>query len=84
MNRWAEHFREALNEEYLSCNDQGKLDLALNTEESDKGENSETPTCEETEESIKKLKNGRAPGEDNIIPEIIKYGGKQLAKYYTN
>ena len=65
---------------YLSCNDQGKLDLALNIEESDKGENSEMPTYEEIEESIAKLKNGRAPGEDNIIPEMIKYGGKQLVK----
>ena len=38
------------------------------------------PTYEEIEESVKKLKNGRAPGEDNIILEMIKYGGKQLAK----
>jgi len=53
--------------------------------ESDKGENSEMPTYEEIEESIAKLKNGRAPGEDNIIPEIIKYEGKQLVKKnYTN
>jgi len=80
MNRWAEHFREALNKEHPRCNDQGKLDPALNIEESDKGENSEMPTYEETKESIKKLKNGRASGEDNIIPEMIKYGGKQLVK----
>ena len=80
MNRWAEYFKDALNKEYPSCNDQGKLDLALNIEESEKGENSEMPTYEEIEESIAKLKNGRAPGEDNIIPEIIKYGGKQLVK----
>jgi hypothetical protein len=83
MNRWAEHFREALNKEYPSCNDQGKLDLALNNEESDKGENSEMPTYEEIEESIKKLKNGRAPGEDNIIPEMIKYEGETTGKKIT-
>ena len=38
------------------------------------------PICEEIEESIAKLKNGRAPDEDNIIPEMIKYGGKQQVK----
>ena len=80
MNRWAEHFREVLNKVYPSCNDQGKPDPALNIEESDKGENSEIPTYGEIEASIKKLKNGRAPSEDNIIPEMIKYGGKQLVK----
>jgi len=38
------------------------------------------PTFEKIDESIKILKNGRALGEDNIIPEMIKYGGKQLIK----
>jgi len=80
MNRWAEYFKDALNKEYPSCNGQGILHLALNIEGSDKGETSEMPTYEEIEESIAKLKNGRAPGEDNIIPEMIKYGGKQLVK----
>ena len=32
MNRWAEHFKDALNKEYPSCNDHGKLDLELNVE----------------------------------------------------
>jgi hypothetical protein len=41
------------------------------------------PTYKEIEESIKKLKNGRAAGEDNIIPEIIKYGGKETVKKIT-
>jgi hypothetical protein len=80
MNRWAEYFEEVLNKEHLSCNDNGNLAPESNTEGSDEDENSEMPTYGEVEESIKKLKNGRAPGEDNIIPEIIKYGGEQLAK----
>ena len=54
--------------------------LELNIEGSDEDENSEMPTYEEIEESIKRLKNGRAPGEDNITPEMIKYGVKQLAE----
>jgi len=40
------------------------------------------PTYEEIEVSIKKLKHRRAPGEDNIILEIIKYGGKQPLKKF--
>jgi len=80
MNRWAEYCKDALNKEYPSYNDQGKSVLALNIEETDKGENVEMPTYEEIEESVTKLRNGRASGEDNIIPEMIKYGGKQLVK----
>ena len=71
MNRWAEHFKDTLSKEYPSCNDHGKLDLEINIEGSDEDENSEMPTYEEIEESIKRLKNGRAPGEDNITPEMI-------------
>jgi hypothetical protein len=84
ITRWAEHFKDALNKEYPSCNDQGKLDLELNTEGSEEDENLEMPTYEEIEENLKKLKNGRAADEDNIILEMIKYGGKELVKNYTN
>jgi len=40
MNRWVEHFKDALNKEYPSYNDQGKPDLELNIEGSDEDENS--------------------------------------------
>jgi len=49
MNRWAEYCKDALNKEYPSCNDQGKSDVALNTEESVKGENVEMHTYGEIE-----------------------------------
>jgi hypothetical protein len=75
-NRWAEHFEEALNREHLSCSGRGNPAPGSNTQRSDE----EMPPYEEVEASIRKLKNGRAPGEGNIIPEMIKYGGKQLAK----
>ena len=80
MNRWAEHFKDVLNIEHPSCNDHEKLDPESNIEGSDEDDNLEMPTYEEVEDSIKKLQNGRAPGEDNITPEMIKYRGKQLAK----
>jgi hypothetical protein len=80
MNRWADHFKNALIKEYPSCNDYGKPDMELNTEGKDEDANREMPIYEETEEIISKLKNGRAPGEDCIIPEMIKYGGKQLTE----
>ena len=47
-------FKDALNKEYPSCNDQGKLDLESNIEGSDENGNLERPTYEEIEESIKK------------------------------
>jgi hypothetical protein len=36
------------------------------------------PTCQEVEYHIQKTKNNRAPGEDNIAAQLIKYGGKEL------
>jgi hypothetical protein len=84
MNRWAEKFKEVLNKEHSSCNDNGKLDLELNIEGSDEDVNSEMSTYEEAEESFKKLKNGRATVEDNITPEMMKYGGEKTGKNYMN
>jgi sorting nexin-29 len=38
------------------------------------------PTYEEVESNIQKLKIDKAPGEDNITAELIKYGGKAVTE----
>jgi hypothetical protein len=40
----------------------------------------EDPTLEEVRDSLKNLKNNKAPGTDNIPAELLKYGGNELMK----
>ena len=47
----------------------------------DTNEEDSAPTVEEVEVAVKKLKNYKAPGTDNIPAELFRYGGKELVKH---
>ena len=78
--RWAEHFNLLLNrpppDNPLSEEAAGFAFLA---EMSD-----EEPSVEEVQAAIKKLKNNKAPGEDNISPEMLKKGGPAVVLALTH
>ena len=71
MERWKEYFYELLNP------DESEIDN--NVEENDNKEKLEgtdnTPTLEEVTEAIRYIKRGKAPGHDNINPDILKEAG---------
>ena len=68
LKRWKEYFEEVLN-----CPDpEDPRDVAPRP---DLPTNKESITKAEIRAALKKLKNGKAPGLDNIPPEALKDGG---------
>jgi len=78
--RWAEHFNLLLNRPPPADPlPEDAAGFAFLAEISD-----EEPSIEEVQAAIMKLKNNKAPGEDNISPEMLKKGGPPVVLALTH
>ena len=77
-DRWVQHFKEILNQPIPTQNVEFEQTFGL------QDINIELFTPDEISKAISKLKNNKAPGIDEIHPEMIKYGGDFLIKMLTS
>ena len=75
IDRWREHFSEVLNSEAPD----NPVDVP-NNESFDIDIDTNPPTIEEIEKSIKALGNGKSPGVDNIQAEMLKTQSNMVAR----
>ena len=68
---WAKYFKELLNPKTNVTTPEETIYFGPKI-------NIIAPTLQETLGVIRNLKNNRAPGEDSITSELIKYGGRKL------
>jgi len=68
---WAIHFKELLNPNGITTTSE---EINYFGQEN----NIIAPTLQDTLGIIRNVKNNRAPGEDSITSELIKYGGRKL------
>lgn len=76
LDRWKEHFEDLLNHDAP----QGPPAQPMPTNPPETALSDEEPTAQEVRAAIKSLKNGKAPGADNVTAESIKAGGEVLFK----
>lgn len=80
LKRWKEHFEEVLNIENQCNEDEGVNQINISNIETIEEINTGPFTGEEVRHAIKKLKNGKAAGVDNINGEMLKAGGEITSK----
>lgn len=76
---WQEHFNKSLNQQNKNdeVNEESEEENA-EEEQGEPGESLRCPNAKEIQKEINRARNGKAAGEDKIVAELIKYGGKQL------
>lgn len=78
MKRWVEYFETLLNLE----DEEGEVNTVVEENQVIRYDEPqlliEKPSLEEVNEAIKSLKNNKAPGEDGISSEMLKYSGKEM------
>uniref|UniRef100_A0A0K8SN56 Reverse transcriptase domain-containing protein n=1 Tax=Lygus hesperus TaxID=30085 RepID=A0A0K8SN56_LYGHE len=72
LQRWAEHFEEQLNDNQTASDGQVTTPPSVPIED-------EPPSLGEVEKALKKLKNNKSPGIDELPAELFKKGGTALA-----
>ena len=70
MKRWCKHYAEALN--HPAGSQSQELDDIYSSAANDTDTPTDAPTLDEVQSAIRKLKLGRAPGGNNISPEMLK------------
>ena len=74
---WATYFKELLNPKTNMTTPEEAIYFGPES-------NIIAPILQETLGVIRNLKNNRAPGEDSVTSELIKYGGRKLWNPSTN
>ena len=81
LQRWMEHFKEQLNpirDEEEDTEEEEKLEQERRFVNKRGKNEEETPSKEEIERVIKRMKNNKVPGEDGIIVELISQAGSDM------